>query len=548
MTPPQLEHMPQWHLLQKHHKQIGQIPMRELFAQDPKRFEHFSLIHQGILVDFSKNRITQHTLNLLLDLAQASGLTTSKKALFSGEKINTTENNPVLHTALRNRKNTPVYVDGENIMPQINQTLERMKLFSEQIRSNHSIQTVVNIGIGGSHLGPEMILHALQPYTKKDLNVRFISNIDGSCFQEGVKDLNPDTTLFVICSKTFTTQETMINAHTARQWLLSGGVQNNKLATHFAAVTTNPSKAVEFGIHADQIFPFWNWVGGRYSWCSAIGLCVVLSIGYTSFVSLLEGAHSMDQHFFNAPLQQNIPTLLAMIGIWNIHFLKAKTLAILPYDHSLSRFPAFLQQLDMESNGKRVNKEGHIISHATGPIVWGEPGTNSQHSFFQLLHQGTHCVPSDFIGCITPHHPLDNHHQILMANFIAQTEALMVGKTQNEAQKELERDGLSKEQIATLLPHRLFPGNQPSNTLLIPTLTPHTLGVLIALYEMKVFVQGVVWRTNSFDQWGVELGKTLAKQVFNVSQAMLNGDESALNKHDVSTQGLMRYYVAGHKR
>ncbi|MBF0402021.1 MAG: glucose-6-phosphate isomerase [Magnetococcales bacterium] len=537
--------------LKKHYEQIRDIPLRDLFDQDPNRFSRFSLSFQDLLLDYSKNRLTETTLPLLCALARAVGLEPARDALFAGEKCNWTENRPVLHPALRNRSHTPVWVDGRDVMPEIRAELEKMRVFSEQFRSKNllgsggkPLNVLVNIGIGGSHLGPEMILQALQPYGESGPEVRFMGNMDGASFHNTVYDLDPAQTLFVISSKTFTTRETLVNAHTARAWLRQSGMSEEGINRHFVMVTACPEKAKAFGATPEQIFNIWEWVGGRYSWCSAIGLSTAVRVGFDHFVQLLEGAHAMDRHFCTAPLEKNMPVILALLGVWNSHFLGAETQAILPYDHSLRRFPAFLQQCDMESNGKRVDRQGRIVTYPTGPILWGEAGSNAQHSFFQLLHQGTHRVPVDFIGCSQSHYPIGEQHLELMANFFAQSEALMRGRTPTEVAADLQASGLPPEAIQQLLPHRVFPGNQPSNTLLLRALTPFNLGMLIALYEMKIYAQGVLWGINSFDQWGVELGKTVAQQILEESRRLLAGEPADLSHHDASTQGLLRHFLA----
>lgn len=537
--------------LKEHYQQIRDIPLRDLFDQDPDRFARFSCCFQDLLLDFSKNRLTRDTLPLLLDLARAAGLEQARDALFAGDMCNWTERRPVLHPALRNRSNRPVWVDGRDVMPEIRRELERMRLFSERFRAQalpgstgKPLNVLVNIGIGGSHLGPEMIIQALRPYGETGPEVRFMANLDGSSFHDTVRGLDPERTLFVVSSKTFSTRETLVNAHTARHWLQQGGITGQGLPHHFVTVTACPEKAQAFGADPERIFAIWEWVGGRYSWCSAIGLSVAARIGFDHFVSLLEGAHAMDQHFCTAPLEKNMPVLLALLGFWNGRFLGAETQAILPYDHSLRRFPAFLQQCDMESNGKRVCRDGSVVTYPTGPIIWGEAGSNAQHSFFQLLHQGTHTVPVDFIGCSNSHHPIGEHHLELMANFFAQSEALMRGRTRSEAEAELQAKGCSPEEIARLLPHRVFPGNQPSNTLLLRKLTPFNLGMLIALYEMKIYVQGVLWGINSFDQWGVELGKTVAQHILEAFRQMRAGAPVDLSRHDASTRNLLHHFVA----
>lgn len=544
-----LEENAVWQALGRHHDQILAHHLRTLFSKDPDRFVRFSLTCGELLLDFSKNRITAETLSLLMDLARASGVEAARTDLFSGACVNWTENRPALHTALRNRRNTPVLVEGRDVMPEINAEWERVRLFSERFRAHaltgqtgKPLRVLVNIGIGGSHLGPEMLVQALQPYGEGGPEVRFVSNVDGANFQDGVRGLDPEETLFVISSKTFATRETLINARRARQWLQAGGVPESALSHHFAAVTACPEEARQFGVDPERVFAIWAWVGGRYSWCSAIGLCVAVRVGFDCFVPLLEGAHAMDRHFCEAPLEKNMPVVLALLGVWNRHFLGAETQAVLPYGHLLRRFPAFLQQCDMESNGKRVDRDGRVVSHVTGPILWGEPGSNSQHSFFQLLHQGTHLVPVDFIGCSNSHDPEGAQHTELMANFFAQSEALMLGRTEAEVRSDLQASGLPDGEVERLLPYRVFPGNQPSNTLLLRQGTPFNLGMLIALYEMKIFVQGVVWRINSFDQWGVELGKTLAKRIGTESRDMRDGGAVDLSRHDASTEGLLRRF------
>ena len=545
-----MEQASAWQRLQQHYKEVENLSLRTLFGQDEQRFERFSLSCQDLFLDYSKNRINAETVERLCAVAQSANLEAARADLFSGEKINWTENRAVLHTALRNRSGTPVLIDGHNIMENIAATLQQMAQFSTKFRNQElscepgkTLRNLVNIGIGGSHLGPEMMIQALHPYSEGGPEVRCIANIDASSFQEGVQGLDPHETLFVLASKTFTTRETLVNGHSAKRWLQQGGVAATAMDQHFAAITASPEKAQDFGVVSEQIFPLWDWVGGRYSWCSAIGLSVAVAIGFERFIQLLDGAHVMDNHFMQAPLAQNMPVLMAMIGIWNSHFLGAKTQAIIPYDHTLRRFPAFLQQCDMESSGKRVNRYGHTVTYPTGPILWGEQGSNSQHSFFQLLHQGTHLVPVDFIGFAQSHQPMQEHHLELMANFFAQSEALMWGRTEAEARLALEAEGVSAEEMQQRLPHCVFPGNQPSNMLLGSKLTPFNLGMLIALYEMKIFVQGVVWQINSFDQWGVELGKTLAERVLTESHAYLAGEEVDLSHHDGSTQGLLRRFL-----
>lgn len=529
----QLTDYSEWKVLQNHFATIKDTHLRQLFDEDPKRGETFSLQTKHIYFDYSKNRITEETLKLLLQLATAVDLSTKIAEMFSGEKINTTENRAVLHTALRNRSNTPIFVDGKDVMIEINTVLEHMRSFSNKIRSGawkgytgKAIKNIVNLGIGGSDLGPVMVYEALKFYTDKNLTVRFVSNVDATHFAEQTRDLNPEETLFIIASKTFTTEETMTNAHTARQWLIDKLTDEQAVSNHFVAVSTNTEKVQEFGIDPANMFVFWDWVGGRYSICSAIGLAVMIAIGSDNFDEMLDGFHAMDQHFRTTPLEQNLPVILALIGIWYNNFFDAQTYALLPYDQYLHRFPAYFQQGDMESNGKSVTKDGQRVNYQTGPIVWGESGTNGQHAFYQLLHQGTKLVPCDFIGCKESLNSIGDHHIKLMANFLAQTEALAFGKTAEELQKE----GVQEN----LIPHKTFEGNRPTNTILIDKLTPYTLGQIIALYEHKIFVQGVIWNINSFDQWGVELGKILAKKILGELK-----DGKVAVHHDSSTNRLL---------
>lgn len=535
-----------WCALQQHYDQVANISMRDLFDTDPHRFERFSLNFDDILVDFSKNRITDETLRLLLTLARQAGLPEMINAMFDGEKINITEKRAVLHTALRNRSNRPVMVDGEDVMPAVNQVLGQMRRFSTAIRdgswrgySGKAITDVVNIGIGGSDLGPVMVTEALKPYGKAGLAVHFVSNIDGTHLVETLRPLNPETTLFIVASKTFTTQETLTNALTAREWLL-GATQGDisTVAKHFVALSTNSEAVADFGIDPENMFVFWDWVGGRYSLWSAIGLSIAIAIGMDNFEELLSGAHDMDEHFRQSPLDKNIPVMLGLIGIWYNNFFNADTHVILPYDQYMHRFPAYFQQGDMESNGKRVDRDGQAVDYSTGPVIWGEPGTNGQHAFYQLIHQGTKMIPADFIAAIESHNPIGQHHKILLANFFAQPEALMRGKTSEEARADLGAEGLSTADLEQLLPHKIFPGNRPSNSLLFKKLTPRTLGRLIALYEHKIFVQGVIWQVNSFDQWGVELGKQLAKAIL---PELLS--QEPVDSHDASTNSLINYYL-----
>ncbi|NLI75267.1 MAG: glucose-6-phosphate isomerase [Candidatus Riflebacteria bacterium] len=550
-----LPETPEWLALADHYQQIKGIHLRDLFAQDPERFARFSLDFDGMLVDFSKNRLTERTLDLLVALADAAGVPAAIEAMFRGDRLNWTEKRPVLHVALRNRANRPVLVDGKDVMPEVNAVLAKMKSFSQRVRSGEwlgftgkRIRTVVNIGIGGSDLGPVMITEALKPFGREGPAVRFVSNVDGADFWEKTRDLAPDETLFLVASKTFTTQETMANAQTARRWLLAALHDEKAVGRHFAAISTNRAEVEKFGIDPENMFAFWDWVGGRYSSTSAIGLSIALAIGFERFEELLDGFHRMDEHFRTTPLRRNLPVLLALIGLWYNNFFGAETMAILPYDQYLHRFPAYFQQGDMESNGKMVDRDGRTVTYQTGPILWGEPGTNGQHAFYQLIHQGTKLIPCDFIGCVQPHHPFDDHHQKLLANLFAQTEALMQGKTADEARRELEKAGLPAEEREALLPHKVFPGNRPTNTILLQQLTPRTLGSLISLYEMKIFVQGIIWRINSFDQWGVELGKVLAKKILAEEEALARGAEVDLSGHDASTRGLLTRYAAWRKR
>jgi len=537
---------PAWLALTAHRQEMTGVQMRDLFAQDPQRFAHFSLHFQDLLFDYSKNRITEQTMTLLLALAEQARLPEWIAAMFSGEKINNTEDRAVLHIALRNRSNRPIIVDGEDVMPSVNAVLAKMRHFSERVRSGtwtgysgKAITDIVNVGIGGSDLGPKMVTLALKPYSRADLRSHFVSNIDGSDMAETLKALDPATTLFLIASKTFTTQETMTNAHTARAWFLETAKDEAAVAKHFVALSTNTEGVTKFGIDPANMFEFWDWVGGRYSLWSAIGLSIALAVGMDHFEALLTGAHEVDEYFRTTPLAENIPVIMALLGIWYNNFWDAQSHAILPYDEYLSRFPAYFQQGDMESNGKSVTKAGRAVDYSTGPIIWGEPGTNGQHAFYQLIHQGTKLIPCDFIAPARSHHPIGNHHSILLANFFAQTEALMKGKSANEVRTELTQSGLSGAALDTLIPAKSFSGNRPSNSILVHELTPHTLGALIALYEHKIFTQGIIWQINSFDQMGVELGKQLAKAI----EPELAGD-APVTSHDSSTNGLINYYKA----
>ena len=518
--------------------------MRDLFAADSGRFDKFSLHLGDILFDYSKNRIKEETVSLLLDLARQAGLPGQIRAMFSGEKINNTEGRAVLHIALRNRSNRPILVDGVDVMPEVSAVLTKMRAFSEVVRSGtwkgysgKPITDVVNIGIGGSDLGPQMVTAALKPYAHPGLRTHFVSNIDGTHLVETLKYINPETTLFIVASKTFTTQETMTNAASAKDWLLSKAKDDSAVAKHFVALSTNTSEVAKFGIDPENMFEFWDWVGGRYSLWSAIGLSIVMAIGMDRFEELLSGAHKVDEHFRTTPFEENIPVIMGLLGIWYNNFFGAETHAILPYDQYLYRFPAYFQQGDMESNGKSVTKEGERVDFSTGPIIWGEPGTNGQHAFYQLIHQGTKLIPCDFLAPARSFNPLGQHHLILMANFFAQTEALMRGKTDPEVRAELEESGLGGAELENLVAAKTFEGNRPSNSFLFYQLTPETLGSLIALYEHKIFTQGVIWNINSFDQMGVELGKQLAK----VIEPELEGDGS-ISSHDCSTNGLINYF------
>jgi glucose-6-phosphate isomerase len=523
--------------------------MREMFAHDPSRFEKFSLIFSGgdenrILLDYSKNRITDETMRILFALARQADVEGWKEKMFKGDKINFTENRAVLHVALRNRSNRPIEVDGKDVMPDVNAVLGHMKGFSNRVRDGEwtgytgkPITDVVNIGIGGSDLGPLMVTEALKPYGKPGLNVHFVSNVDGTHIAEVLKKVKPETTMFIIASKTFTTQETLTNAATARAWLLDAAKDASAVAKHFVALSTNAKEVVKFGIDTKNMFEFWDWVGGRYSLWSAIGLSIAIFIGFEKFEELLTGAHEMDEHFRTAPLEKNMPAILAMLGVWYNNFFGAQTHAILPYDQYMHRFPAYFQQGDMESSGKSVDRDGNAVDYSTGPVIWGEPGTNGQHAFYQLIHQGTKLIPGDFLAPMETHNPISQHHSILLSNFFAQTEALMKGKTIDEARKEMQEAGLKGEELERLLPHKVFEGNHPTNSILFKKLAPRTLGSLIALYEHKIFVQGVVWNINSFDQWGVELGKQLAKAIL----PQLTREEK-VTTHDSSTNGLINYY------
>lgn len=536
-----------WKALEAHQSQLAHTTIADLFKQEQNRFNDYSLTFENqILVDFSKNKINQETLKLLHQLAKESALDEAINAMFTGEKINRTENRAVLHTALRNRSNTPVYVDGKDVMPEVNAVLAKMSAFCNRVISGEwkgytgkAITDVVNIGIGGSDLGPYMVTEALRPY-KNHLNMHFVSNVDGTHIAETLKKVNPETTLFLVASKTFTTQETMTNANSARDWLLAAAKDNSAVAKHFAALSTNGKAVAEFGIDTNNMFEFWDWVGGRYSLWSAIGLSIALSIGFDNFEALLSGAHEMDKHFRTAPLEKNIPATLALVGLWNTNFLGAQTEAILPYDQYLHRFAAYFQQGNMESNGKYVDRNGNVIrDYQTGPIIWGEPGTNGQHAFYQLIHQGTMLIPCDFIAPAQSHNPLGDHHSKLLSNFFAQTEALAFGKTKEEVEAEFVKAGKSLDEVKDIVPFKVFTGNKPTNSILVQKITPFVLGALIAMYEHKIFAQGVIFNIFSFDQWGVELGKQLANRILPEL-----ADKENVSSHDSSTNGLINQFKA----
>ena len=535
-----------WQALQKHFDEMKDVTIADLFAKDGDRFSKFSATFDDqMLVDYSKNRITEETLAKLQDLAKECDLAGAIKSMFSGEKINRTENRAVLHVALRNRSNTPILVDGKDVMPEVNAVLEKMKTFSEAIISGEwkgytgkAITDVVNIGIGGSDLGPYMVTEALRPY-KNHLNMHFVSNVDGTHIAEVLKKVNTETTLFLVASKTFTTQETMTNAHSARDWFLKAAGDEKHVAKHFAALSTNAKAVGEFGIDTANMFEFWDWVGGRYSLWSAIGLSIVLSIGFDNFVELLSGAHAMDKHFSTTPAEKNLPVLLALIGIWYNNFFGAETEAILPYDQYMHRFAAYFQQGNMESNGKYVDRNGNVVDYQTGPIIWGEPGTNGQHAFYQLIHQGTKMVPCDFIAPAITHNPLSDHHQKLLSNFFAQTEALAFGKSREVVEQEYRDQGKDPATLDYVVPFKVFEGNRPTNSILLREITPFSLGALIALYEHKIFTQGVILNIFTFDQWGVELGKQLANRILPELK-----DDKEISSHDSSTNGLINRYKA----
>ncbi|HSQ43351.1 MAG TPA: glucose-6-phosphate isomerase [Ginsengibacter sp.] len=525
-----------WKLLLQHFEEMKNVPVKDLFMEDPQRFEKYSFAVPELVCDFSKNMINDTTVRLLLQLADECGLRQAIDAMFLGEKINETEDRSVLHTALRNFSGEPVLSDGKDVMPEVKKVLEQMKNFCSRVHSGEwkgysgkKIKYFVNIGIGGSDLGPVMVTEALKPYWVEDIQTYFVSNIDGTDLAEVLKKITPDETIFLIASKTFTTQETMTNAHSAREWFMKAAPDEGAVAKHFVALSTNEKDVREFGIDTANMFVFWDWVGGRYSLWSAIGLSIALTIGYDNFENLLKGAYTVDQHFRETAFEKNVPVLMALISLWYINFFGAQSEAILPYDQYMHRFPAYFQQGNMESNGKHVDRNGNKVSYATGPVIWGEPGTNGQHAFYQLIHQGTLLIPCDFIAPVLTHNPLGDHHRILLSNFFAQTEALMNGKTREE----LEAENVPE----AIIPFRVFEGNKPTNSFLVTEITPTTLGELIALYEHKIFVQGIIWNIYSFDQWGVELGKQLAKQILPELQ-----DNSVVTSHDASTNGLINTY------
>lgn len=532
-----------WKRLKDLSEKYKNLSISELF-QEPERFERFSISLEDTIVDYSKNRLNEEIFDTLLDLARECELHKAIESMFTGEAINGTEGRAVLHTALRNQKGHPVYVDGEDVMPEINRVLEKMKVFSTKIQKGEwlgytgkPIKSLVNIGIGGSDLGPVMVTEALKPYQSENLEIFFVSNVDGTHIAETLRKVEPETTLFFIASKTFTTQETMTNAHTARNWFLDHAQDEKAVAKHFVALSTNQKGVEAFGIDPENMFEFWDWVGGRYSLWSAIGLPIACAIGFDNFEKLLAGAHSMDEHFRNSMFDRNIPVILAMIGIWNTNFLGATSEAILPYDQYLHRFAAYFQQGNMESNGKYVSRDGERVSYSTGPIIWGEPGTNGQHAFYQLIHQGTHLIPCDFIAPAISHNPIGDHHVKLLSNFFAQTEALMNGKSLEQVRSEMNKAGKSVEEIDRVAAHRVFEGNRPTNSILVKKITPYNLGMLIAMYEHKIFVQGVIWNIFSFDQWGVELGKVLASSILPELQS-----DAEVSSHDGSTNGLINAY------
>lgn len=535
-----------WNQLRSHAEVMRVVHMKDLFNEEPMRFDKFSIKNEDILFDFSKNIITDKTIRLLITLANECKLQDSIKSMFNGDIINATEKRPVLHTALRNFSGRPVYAEGRDVMPGITNALEKMQEFCNRVHkgkfrgyTGKRIKYIVNIGIGGSDLGPQMVTEALKPYKIKGIESFFVSNVDGTHIKETLKEIDPERTLFLIASKTFTTQETMTNAHTAREWFLETAKKEKHISSHFVALSTNEEEVIKFGIDKENMFVFWDWVGGRYSLWSSIGLSIALSIGYSNFELLLKGAETSDIHFQNTPFEKNIPVLMAVLGIWYTNFFDSQSEAILPYDQYMHRFAAYFQQGNMESNGKSADRNGEKVGYATGPVIWGEPGTNGQHAFFQLLHQGTPIIPCDFIAPANSHNPSGDHHVKLLSNFFAQTEALMAGKDEVAVESELKKQGLTPEQIVRLLPFKIFEGNRPTNSFLITMITPFTLGELIALYEHKIFVQGIIWNIYSFDQWGVELGKQLAG---NILPELLT--DQVINQHDSSTNGLINAWKA----
>ncbi|MEW6764597.1 MAG: glucose-6-phosphate isomerase [Pseudomonadota bacterium] len=533
--------LPAWKALQAHHAVIRDLHMRELFSRDAGRFERFSLRAGELFLDYSKNRVSDETMTLLLQLARESGLEDWRERMFRGDKINFTEDRAVLHTALRNRSNSPVFVDGQDVMPEVNAVLKRMEKFARAVRKGEwtgytgkAITDVVNLGVGGSDLGPKMVCEALGSYARTDLRAHFVSNVAPSDIVSTLRQLDPETTLFIVASKTFTTQETMANAHTARRWFLDKAGDEAQVARHFAAVSTNLKAVSAFGIAPESMFEFWDWVGGRYSLWSSIGLSIAIHVGFDHFEKMLEGAHAMDRHFHEAPLERNMPVILALLGIWYANFFGAETHAVLPYGTRLRSLPAYLQQADMESNGKSVDRDSQIVDYTTGAVLWGGHGTNGQHAFFELMHQGTRLIPCDFIVAANTHNPVGDQHAMLIANMFAQTRALMWGRTQDEVETEMRAQGADEDTLRWLAPHKVIPGNKPSNTILMRDHTPYTLGMLIALYEHKIFTQGILWRLNSFDQWGVELGKQMASSIL----PKLTGD-GVVSDYDGSTNALI---------
>ena len=539
-----LKKSPAWQALAEHHNEFASTNIKNLFKKDSDRFEKFSLFLNDILLDYSKNLVSDETMKLLFDLAYQEKLTEKIKSMFNGETINFTEKRSVLHIALRNRSKKPIFVDGESVVPKVEAVLAKMEQFVSDVHhgiirghTGKKFTDIVNLGIGGSDLGPHMVTEALKPYAVEDINVHFVSNVDSTHVIEVINRIDPETTLFLISSKTFTTQETLTNAHTARRWIIENLREHDAVSSHFIAISTNTEKVTEFGIDKDRIFEFWDWVGGRFSLWSAIGLPIALYLGMDRFYELLDGAYEMDRHFATAPLEENMPVIMALLGIWYSSFMGAQSYAILPYDQYLHRFTAYLQQAEMESNGKRIDIDGNVVDYQTAPVIWGESGTNGQHAFYQLIHQGTKLIPIDFMAPIESHNPVGDHHEILLSNFFAQSEALMMGRNESEVRQALAKNGITGIEAESLVPHMIMPGNKPSNSILFNQLTPHTLGSLIALYEHKIFTQGAIWRINSFDQWGVELGKILAQAI----QPELE-DDLPVSSHDESTNGLINYY------